>query len=77
MKIRASRFTDDPVAIRYMRSVINMAHDRKIAVCVREVDNAETLERVKRYEVDFVEGIYNGRPIHSSEFMEKLIPQGK
>lgn len=77
VKIRASRFTDDPVAIRYMRSVINMAHDRKIAVCVREIDNAETLERVKRYEVDFVEGIYNGRPIHSSEFMEKLIPQGK
>lgn len=75
VKIRAARFMDDPVTIRFMRSIINKAHDRKIAVCVREIDNKETLERISRYDVDFAEGIYNGRPIHSTEFMEKYGPK--
>lgn len=76
LKIRASRFTDDPVSVRFMRSVMAMARDKKIAVCVRDINNEEELERVRRYDVDYVEGIYNGRPVHSAEFMEKLNPDG-
>lgn len=76
IKIRSSRFTDDPVAVRFMRSVISMAHKKDIAVCVRDIENLEELERIRRYDVNFVEGIYQGRPLHSTEFMEKLNADG-
>ncbi|MGN1119321.1 MAG: EAL domain-containing protein, partial [Oscillospiraceae bacterium] len=76
LKIRASRFGDDPVSVRFMRSVISMAKERGIAVCVRDIETREQLERVKNYDVDFVEGIYNGRPVHSVEFMERLNSDG-
>lgn len=76
LKIRSSRFTDDPVAIRFMRAVIAKAKEKHIPVCVRDIENNDELERIKRYDIDLVEGMYHGRPLHSAEFMEKLNADG-
>lgn len=74
VKIRSSRFTDDPISSAYMRSVIQMAHDKGIAVCIRGVDNPEIFQRIRKFDVDLVEGIFNGRPLRDHEFIEKLCP---
>jgi EAL domain-containing protein (putative c-di-GMP-specific phosphodiesterase class I) len=52
-----------------------MAKERNIAVCARGVDNAKMFEQVRKFDVDLVEGIFNGRPLHSAEFVEKLLPK--
>ena len=73
VKIRADRFKGDPISDMFMRSVINLAHEKDISVCIRGVDNAETYDRVKKFDIDLVEGIYNGRPLHSAEFIGRLV----
>lgn len=73
IKIRSSRFTDDQVSGAFIRSVTKKAHERGIGVCVKGVDNAEILEKVRKFDIDLVEGIFNGRPLHSSEFIEKIL----
>ncbi len=75
VKIRGSRFVDNSVSSSFMRSVIKDAHDRNIDVCVRGVDNAEIFEKISKFDVDLVEGLFNGRPLHSDEFIEKLLPK--
>ncbi len=75
VKIRGSRFLDNSVSSSFMRSVIKDAHDRNISVCVRDVDNAEIFEKICKFDVDLVEGLFNGRPLHSEEFIEKLLPK--
>ena len=73
IKIRAGRLTDDQISGTFIRSVIKHAHDNNIAVCIRGVDNAQTLERISGFDVDLVQGILNGRPLHSSEFLERMV----
>ncbi len=75
VKIRGSRFLDNSVSSSFMRSVIMDAHDRNISVCVKDVDNAEVFEKICKFDVDLVEGLFNGRPLRSEEFIEKLLPK--
>jgi EAL domain-containing protein (putative c-di-GMP-specific phosphodiesterase class I) len=75
IKIKSSRFNDDPISSSFLKSVIKMAKERNIAVCARGVDNAKMFEQVRKFDVDLVEGIFNGRPLHSAEFVEKLLPK--
>lgn len=74
IKIRSSRFTGDQVSGAFLRSFIGKAHERGITVCVRGVDNANTFEQIRKFDVDLVEGIFNGRPLHTEEFIEKMVP---
>lgn len=74
VKIRSSRFTGDQVSGSFIRSIIDKAHEKGITVCVRGVDNAHTFEQIRKFDVDLVEGIFNGRPLHMEEFIEKMIP---
>lgn len=76
VKIRADRFKGDPISDMFMRSMISLAHEKDISVCVRGVDNADIMDNVRRFDVDLVEGIINGRPLHSSEFMGRLVTGG-
>ncbi len=73
IKIRANRFTDDAVSSSFLQSVIRLAHEKGIAVCIKNVDSPAQFNNVKKYNIDLVEGIFNGRPLHSDEFIEKLI----
>lgn len=76
VKIRADRFKGDPISDMFMRSVIKLAHEKDISVCVRGIDNAETMNKIRKFDVDLVEGIINGRPLHSTEFMSRLVTGG-
>lgn len=73
IKIRASRFIDDAVSASFLQSVIRLAHEKGIAVCVKNVDSPSLFNNVKKYDIDLMEGVFNGRPLHSEEFIEKLI----
>ena len=73
IKIRANRFTEDAVSASFLQSVIRLAHEKNIAVCVKNVDSPALFNNVKKYDIDLMEGVFNGRPLHSEEFMEKLI----
>lgn len=73
VKIRANRFTEDAVSASFLQSVIRLAHEKGIAVCAKNVDNPTLFGNVKKYDVDLLEGVFNGRPLHSEEFTEKLI----
>ncbi len=76
VKIRADRFKGDPISDMFMRSVINLAHEKDISVCIRGVDNAEIFGKVRKFDIDLVEGIFNGRPLHSTEFLGRLVAGG-
>ncbi len=73
IKIRSSRFSDDAVSTAFMRSVIRLAHEKEISVCVRDVDSAATFHQIRSFGADLVQGVFNGRPLRDREFMEKLI----
>lgn len=73
IKIRASRFSDDAVSASFMRSVIRLAHEKDITVCARGVDTPAIFQEIRKYSVDLVEGIFNGRPLRDREFFEKLV----
>ena len=55
-----------------MQSVIKLAHSKGIAVCVRDVDTPATFNAIRSFDIDLVEGCFNGRPLRDKEFMEKM-----
>lgn len=73
IKIRSSRFKEDPVSAAYMQSVIRLAHEKNITVCAKCVDSSAIFRNVRKFNVDLVEGVFNGRPLHTKEFIEKLV----
>ncbi len=73
IKIRSNRFNEDAVSSSYLRSVIRLAHEKEITVCVRSVDSPATYETIRRFNVDLVQGTVNGRPLRDKEFVEKLV----
>lgn len=73
IKIRSSRFSDDAVSTAFMRSVIRLAHEKEIAVCVRDVDTPAAFHQIRTFGADLVQGVFNGRPLRDKEFMEKLV----
>lgn len=81
VKLRARRLNDDPVAGSFVRSLIARAHDKGMEVCIKGVDNERALENARKFGADTYQGIVNCRPLHTSEFLKKLVhdsvPQGK
>ncbi|MGN1341491.1 MAG: EAL domain-containing protein [Oscillospiraceae bacterium] len=73
VKIRASRLTGDSVSTAFVKSIIKLAHERGIAVCARDIDSPRDLASLGGFDVDLIEGIFNGRPLRDKEFIEKMI----
>ena len=73
IKIRSNRFGDDAVSNAFMRSVIRLAHEKDIAVCVRDVDSPAVFQQICNFKADLVQGVFNGRPLRDKEFIEKLV----
>ncbi len=75
VKLRARRLNDDPVSAPFVRSLITRAHDKGIKVCVKGVDNQRSLDYARRFGADTYQGIYNCRPLHTKEFIKKMVIQ--
>ena len=73
IKIRSSRFGDDAVSNAFMRSVIKLAHEKDITVCVRDVDSAAAFGQIRNFNADLYQGVFNGRPLRDTEFVEKIV----
>ena len=73
VKIRARRLNDDPVASDFARSLIDRAHEKNIKVIIKGVDNERSLEYTRRFNADMYQGIINCRPLHSAEFISKMV----
>lgn len=73
VKLRARRLNDDPVASSFVKSLIARAHSRNIKVCIKGVDNEKSLEYTRRFNADMYQGIVNCRPLHTTEFIRKLV----
>ncbi len=72
VKIKASRFSGDGVSMSFVRSLIRNAHDKHIAVCAKDVDAPAELTAIGGFDVDLIEGIFNGRPLRDADFLEKM-----
>lgn len=73
IKLRARRLNDDPVAATFVRSLIAKAHSKGIKVCIKGVDNERSLEYARRFEADMYQGIVNSRPLHTTDFIKKMV----
>ncbi len=73
IKLDIHRLCGDEISAAYVKTFIEKAREKGIKICIKGVDNAKQLETAKKYKIDFIQGIVNGRPLHSSEFMKKLV----
>lgn len=73
IKLKCSRLSGDPVSKAFVKSLIERAHDKNIRVCVNGVDNADDLKNAVAFNADLVQGIINGRPLHTTEFIKKMV----
>lgn len=73
IKLRSRRLSGDPVSAAFVRSVIDRAHEKGITVCIKGVDNLKALENARSFNADMIQGIINGRPLHTSEFIRKIV----
>lgn len=74
VKIRADRlYDDDNVSKAFAQSIIERAHSKNLRVCIKGVDNAEDLRKAALFNADLVQGIINGRPLHTTEFVKKMV----
>lgn len=71
--LRARRLNDDPVAASFVQSLIQKAHEKKISVCIKGVDNERSLEYARHFNADMYQGIVNCRPLHTTEFIKKMV----
>lgn len=72
VKIRAARLTGDSVSIAFVKSLIKISHEKGIAVCARDIDSPRDLASLGGFDIDLIEGIFNGRPLRDKEFIEKM-----
>lgn len=71
-KISAKRLHGDEISAGYLKSLIDKAHESGMKVCVSGVDNEKKRELALYFNVDLIQGIVNGRPLHSADFLEKI-----
>lgn len=57
IKIRAEQFTDtDEFDSAALKSILDLAHKKGIAVCVKHIDSREQLEAICSYDIDLLQG---------------------
>ena len=69
VKICMSRLANNPVSADFIRTISEDAHTKGMLVCIRDVDNIKDLNLAKKFNVDLIQGIINGRPLHTEQFM--------
>lgn len=72
VKIKASRLSGDSVSTSFVKSLIKLARENNIAVCAKDVDNPRDLTALGSFDVDLIQGIFNGRPLRDKDFIEKM-----
>lgn len=72
MKIKAERMSSDSVSAAFVKSLIKLAREKNIAVCAKDIDNPRDLAAISDFDIDLIEGIFNGRPLRDKEFIEKM-----
>ena len=72
IKIKASRFSGDGVSASFVRSLIKNAHGKNLAVCAKDVDTPADLTAIGGFDVDLIQGIFNGRPLRDADFLAKM-----
>lgn len=73
VKLNMHRLCGDEVSTAYVKSFIEKAHEKGIKICIKGIDNAKLLETAQKFGIDFIQGIVNGRPLHTRDFMGKLV----
>lgn len=73
VKLHMHRLCGDEVSTAYVRSFIEKAHEKGIKICIKGIDNAKLLETANKFGIDYIQGIVNGRPLHTRDFMGKLV----
>ena len=72
IKIKASRFSGDGVSASFVRSLIKNAHGKNLAVCAKDVDTPADLTAIGGFDVDLIQGIFNGRPLRDADFLAQM-----
>lgn len=54
-----------------VQSIVQMAHNMNIKVCIEGIETKEELEKLSRLEPDYFQGYYFGRPVNKTEFEAK------
>ena len=72
IKLSVNRLYGDEVSTDYVRSFIKKAHEKGIMICIKGVDSVQMLETANDFEIDCIQGIINGRPLHTKEFLSRL-----
>lgn len=72
LKIKASRLSGDGVSSAFIKSLIRLAREKHIAVCAKDIDNPRDLTALSGYDVDLIQGIFNGRPLRDKDFIDKM-----
>lgn len=73
IKMRSRRLSDDVITAAFVKSLIKRSHDKGIDVTVKGVDTPEAQDRAHNFGADTVQGMVNGRPLHSTEFLKKMV----
>ena len=73
VKLHMHRLCGDEVSTAYVKSFIEKAHEKGIKICIKGIDNAKLLETASKFGIDYIQGIVNGRPLHTRDFMGKLV----
>lgn len=71
-KISSKRLYGDEISSSNLRALIEKAHQSGMIVCVSGVDNEKAHRLSKKFNVDLIQGIVNGQPLHSGDFTQKL-----
>ena len=72
LKIKASRLSGDSISSSFIKSLIKLAREKNIAVCAKDIDSPKDLTALSGFDVDLIEGIFNGRPLRDKEFIDKM-----
>lgn len=76
LKIKASRLSGDNISTAFIKSLIKLARERNIAVCAKDIDNPRDLTALSGFDVDLIQGIFNGRPLRDKDFINKMAQPG-
>lgn len=72
LKIKASRIHGDAISVSFIKSLIKLAREKNIRVCAKDIDNPRDLTALSGFDVDLIQGIFNGRPLRDKDFLVKM-----
>ena len=73
IKLNMNRLCGDEVSTSYVRSFIRKAQENGTKICIKGIDNQQLLNIASDFGIDYIQGIVNGRPLHTRDFIGKLV----